>query len=802
MLKDNIVGYRSVYINNIIDEYLDKGFSEFVIYPYGELGNIIAQRILSKNGKVKLYIDNFKCDNENIFNIEQAKEILSESDIILISSANYNYYEEIRNNIYKAFPNLDIVDLFENDMFVIKKNLREEHPDVDGGTINALAVAQYLQTDKIQVKNTDVFAGNFKNDFVKDSRPDSTNQEIELIGSDCDENLIEYIKDAENIGLLMRSPGNHFVPDYSKLLNLGLDHLLQQYRDAYSEKESIFLANEIMLIEAFKSRIERYITCLKELIQSGNCSEYSTRMLDSLEWISCNSARDFYDAIQLVILQHEVITIEGGCGSISFGRIDQYLYPFYKRDIEVGKLTKKEAFRYVKAFWEKCAAYPMTWQNVTIGGTDCSGNDVANDITYMCIEAAKQVRGDQPQLSLRIHESTPDKLWNSAIDLIKEGLGFPSLFNDEVVYKTRRNSGISDEDARDYSIMGCVELCTAGKDYSHNEGIRFNFAKVLELVLSDIAKGNIAEKDIEDFNSFYDIFKSQFIDHIRKLLRFGDIVSGTYPRKWSTPMASVFMKGTLEKQKDVTDNGTIYNNLAINGVGFATVVDSLYVIKKMIYEEHYMSIEDLAGATNCGDNWDTELQKRCLGYSKYGNGDDEVDVLAADFLGTFTGTVSEYPLQHRTGVALAGLYTSYYHADFGKVTGKTPDGRNAKEPLSPSMGTTAGRDKNGILALVNSVNKLNLTELGNGMALDIRFLPTFFDKKENCDAIKQIIKVYFKRGGLEVQINVVDNETLRLAQKNPELYSNLVVRVSGYSARFVHLDKKLQDEIISRTANA
>lgn len=450
------------------------------------------------------------------------------------------------------------------------------------------------------------------------------------------------------------------------------------------------------------------------------------------------------------------------------------------------------------------------WQNVTIGGSN-KDKDECNEITLMCINATKEIRGQQPQLSLRVGNNMPDEIWNKAIDLISCGMGFPSLFNDTICKKALKGKKINDEDAENYSVMGCVELLVEGKEFSHQEGLRFNFVKFLEILLHN---GNCAltnkkwslleDKDLDsvkDFEDFYDWFKRELINTLNKLCRLIDITSFHYGYFLNSPFMSAVMDGPIDKGRDIHDNGTVYNNLTICGVGTGEVADCLEAIKCICFEEKAISLRALIKTLDCDFVGYEDIQRKLLECPKYGNDIDSVDHLCADIVKTFTDTVTGYQLKNRDGVMQVGFYTSYFHADFGEKTAASPDGRKAKMPLSPSLSPMAGMDKNGVLAILNSANKIDMSNFGNSMALDIKFSPNFFEEKDNKKALKDMVKTYFDNGGMEIQFNVIDADTLRKAQEKPNEYRNIIVRVAGFSARFVGLSKKLQDEIISRTEN-
>ena len=519
--------------------------------------------------------------------------------------------------------------------------------------------------------------------------------------------------------------------------------------------------------------------------------------------------KTFFEAVQLLAIAHESVVSEAGSGSISLGRIDQYLYPYYEKDLLNGNIKREEAQEIIVALWEKISEIELSWQNVTIGGSDCNGNDMCNDLTLFCMEASRRVRADQPQLSLRVHNQMPDRIWNKAFEVIKTGMGFPELYNDIVAVRAKRNMGIAEEDAWNYSIVGCVELSAGGKEYSHTEGARINWVKILELMLNDgkcmftEIGGLLTEKhelsEFKSFDVFYGWYQRELVNAIKKICKFIDDASENYSVYWPTPFTSNLMYGCLEKGKDVTNEGTIYNNLCVNCVGFASAVDSLEAIDELVFQKKIISLEEYAFALKhnfCGYEF---LQIKAQNCAKYGNDIQSVDKKAKELSELFVNTLKKIKMKSRNGVFQPGFYTSYFHSDFGRKTAATPDGRNAEQPLSSSMSAMAGKDRNGPTALINSANKIQMDYFGNGMVLDLKFSRIFLEKKSHMEALKILILEYFERGGMEIQFNVLSKDELIEAQRNPIKYANLIVRVSGFSAYFRNLDKNLQDEIINRT---
>ncbi len=681
-----------------------------------------------------------------------------------------------------------------------------------GGVLGkAYAYAGYLLKKQPSISDADVFVGVIERLSTVDMSPENIVGEINRWKHKYieEKEKLEYIQDAVAIGLFCRNPGKHMAPAYDKIMETGLQKKLEQIRLCYKENKSqdydLFYKSEWLVLSAFQQYILKCGTRAKEMyINGGSKSKNLLRIAETCDRIAYKSPKTFFEAVQMLILMHEAVVGEAGTGSISFGRFDQYLYSYYKSDISEGRLTYSEAYEYICELWRKIANYELGWQNVTLGGSDKFGNDVCNELTIMCMDASMAVAKEQPQVSLRVNKNMPDKVWNKAMELINRGMGFPELYNDEMAVKAKINCGIKEDDAWNYAIVGCVEPMIPGKEYSHTEGARINWVKILELILTEDKRfidSSYKIKDFEDFTSFYDFYKEQLVAVTNRICSFIDIASGEYGKNWQTPFTSCMMLGCDESGKDVTDGGTIYNNLCVICVGFASTVDSLEAIEQLVYKEKIISLEKLVEAISKNFEGYEWLQRRMLLCSKYGNDIESVDKKAKELAELFVNTIRQYPLKYRSGVMQPGFYTSYFHAEFGELTGATPDGRKAHMPLSSSMSAMSGMDKKGPTALINSALNIDMSKLGNGMVLDVKFTKEFFDKADNKLALRCLVESYFERGGLEIQFNIVDKETLIKAQQNPEQYENLIVRVSGFSTYFTYLSKQLQDEIIARTEN-
>ena len=485
------------------------------------------------------------------------------------------------------------------------------------------------------------------------------------------------------------------------------------------------------------------------------------------------------------------------------------MYPFYKKDLDAGLITYNEASELIDALWIKFSGNLHSYQAVTLSGIDDDGKTVANDLTYICMQSTRKLMFDQPLIDFRYVDNMPEKLWNEVVALIRTGTGFPGIFYDPESIETVIRAGATAEDARNYAVIGCVELGVPGKDYTPTELVHLNWPKLFELIFnhgqdqmqnySFPLKEDKELDEIRTFDEFYNWYKSELVHFVELAIRSVDLVEAMIPWSFPTPYLSVLMEGCYEKGMDVTGGPTKYNGTGFGICGTATAVDSLAAIKKVVYEDKIVKLSQLRDALNADFAGYEELQhilsNKC---PKYGNDDDEADNIMVDLVATFSAAIESHT-NPRGGKYRTGLYSVEDHARAGLITAATPDGRKAGTFESNSMASVQGKDINGPTALINSVVKTDLSVATNGMVLDIKFNPAFFENPRHLKAFRALIDTYFHMGGLEVQFSVVSRETLLAAQEDPVKYHNLVVRVSGFSAYFRSLNRETQNDIIART---
>lgn len=631
--------------------------------------------------------------------------------------------------------------------------------------------------------------------------------------------LIDEFEKALKIGLFSISLGGHVIPDIESVLKKGFAGLQKDFENISIKKDNHSLTAAIIICKAVRHYINRYALKASSLAEVTNNEKYKNELnniSNTCRWLSNNPPRTFFEAAQLFWFSHEVLTAEFPSGSLSPGRFDQFMFPFYKNDLQKKQLTRDEAKELVEVLWIKFNVPHRLWkelyfQNITVGGQNAHGLDATNELSYICLEATEELKLPQPSLSARYHKNTPEQFLNKALKVIGSGGGLPALFNDDVIIPAKEKLGIATEDARNYGIVGCAEPAVPGKEFGQTEALRINWAKILELMLNNGVctitgeKIEMANKDLSKFTSFdqfYETYKEEFKHFIDLGINSIRILEKEFSRYCPHPYISTLMDGCVESGRDVTDGGAKYNLTAINGCGMADTADSLMAIKKIVFDDNKLSIGRLKKILHNNFEGEESLRQMLISNPpKFGNDNDKVDLLLKDLSKTFCSNIIGKK-NSRGGKFQVGLYTVWMHSVLGHLTGALSNGRLAYKSLANSLSPSQGKDKSGPTAVINSITKLDHELLGNGMVLDMKFLPQLFNNFKDFEKFKILIKTYFNLGGMEIQLNVIDKETLIKAQDFPDEYQNLVVRVSGFSAYFVQLDKLWQDEIIERTTQA
>ena len=661
-------------------------------------------------------------------------------------------------------------------------------------------------------------------------------EETKELQSESASDELDEFADAVETWLVKHWHSGHTLAGYEMLLNTGWGALLSQVEEqlgkAQSEKEKQTVHAFQIVLKACMSYMHRYLEEVERQLNKlkrnnnidkdnyndsyndgfGTRRECLERMRDALMNIEREAPETFYEALQLLTLANEMMYCENIPSGISLGRIDYYLYPFYRRDVDAGRLNYEEAGELIEAFWLKCSCQKKAYQNMTLGGCNSDGQCSVNDLTYLCLESAANLRVDQPSVNFRWTDDMPEEAWQAVLALIRTGMGFPALLYDPCCMKAQTKNGVSKDDVWNYGFVGCVEMAIPGKENAMTELARLNLPKLLDLLLHQ-GKDTCSDKTFQMKNQkkpaefkTYEELEQAYLDEleywVRKIIRNLNRIEHLYAEKYPLPYLSVLTEDCIGSRKDVMAGGARYTGVGFNLGGIGTAVDALAAIRDVVYDKNMVTLEACMEILD-DDFEDSEQIQRYLSARapKYGNDQSrewDVDQIAFRLEKRVSDTLKEYR-NYWGGPYRLGLYTVEDHAIMGIHTGATADGRKGGESLSNSSGASQGKDKHGPTALINSVTNFPMEEVGNGMVLDVKFTPSLLEEETGKRALRSLIETYFHKGGMEMQISVVSGETLRAAQEHPENYADLIVRVSGFSAYFCSLRKATQDEIIKRT---
>ncbi len=673
----------------------------------------------------------------------------------------------------------------------------------------------------------------------------------------------------------------HINVDYAKVINCGLESIIEDAQNRINNlsmgkgdyiRRKRFLEAIIESCEGVITYARRYSALALDM--AGECTDSARKaellqIAEACDRVPAKPARSFYEACQAFWFIQQLLQCESSGHSISPGRFDRYMYPLFKQDIDSGKLTLEQAQEYIDCIWVKLndlnkvrdaasaegfAGYGL-FQNLIVGGQDESGLDTTNELSYMCMEAQLHVRLPQPSLSIRVWNGTPHDLLIKAASVVREGLGVPAFYNDEVIIPSIMSKGLTLEDARDYCIIGCVEPQKGAKTDGWHDAAFFNMCRPLELVFSNgVDKGEQIGPQTGDvekmttFEEFYEAYKTQELALIEMMVHADNAVDYAHSIRCPLPFQSCLCDDCMDKGLSLQEGGAHYNFTGPQGFGIANMTDALIAMRTLVFEEKKVSMTEMkqALADNFGKGimqkkaieLTTEVAKQLDAQGvdvneaairtiydsitnathisdakkaryqeildminalpKYGNDIPEVDAFAREVGNTYTKPFENFT-NNRGGMFQAGLYPVSANVPLGYQTGATPDGRLAYTPIADGVGPASGRDVKGPTATANSVAKLDHGIASNGTLFNQKFHPSALSGMASLEKFVAYLRGYFDQKGMHVQYNVVSKETLLDAQKNPEKYKNLVVRVAGYSALFTTLSRSLQDDIINRT---
>jgi len=549
------------------------------------------------------------------------------------------------------------------------------------------------------------------------------------------------------------------------------------------------------------------------------------KIADVCHWVPAHAPRDLWEAIQMYWFVHlGTVTELNGWDSMNPGHIDQHLYPFYKKGIEDGTLTRDKAKELISCLWIKFNNQPAPpkvgvtalesgtyndFTNINIGGIDKYGNSATNDISYMILEIQEELHELQPGLSIHIAENTPDDFLMAGLKVIRQGHGYPSVFNPDTYVKEMTRAGKTLEDAREGGCSGCIEVGAFGKEAYLLTGY-LNTPKILEITLNNgydpIAKKQLGLKtgDPRTFTSFeqlYEAWHKQMVYFVNLKLSVNNYIERMFSLYAPATFLSLFIDDCIEKGKDYYSGGARYNTTYIQCTGLGTITDCFTTIKKHVFEDHRYTMDQILAA--CDKNFEGEEQMRQYIRNHtpfFGNDDEYADTIAVKVYNDLVDAIEGRP-NTRGGQTHLNMLSTTCHNYFGSVCGATPNGRFAHFAISDGTSPAHGSDSHGPTAVIKSLGKLDQTKSG-GTLLNVRFTPALFKRDEDIKKCASLVRTYFKFGGHHIQFNIVDTETLRDAQKHPDQYKDLLVRVAGYSDYFNDMTEQLQNEIIARTENS
>lgn len=639
----------------------------------------------------------------------------------------------------------------------------------------------------------------------------------------------------------------HLAVNYGRLLAEGLKGYEERVKKLKAELDftepenidkNVFYKAVLIVIEAVQGFALRYSELAKELAVKAQDERRKAELIEISRIcakVPYESASSFREAVQSVWFIQLILQIESNGHSLSYGRFDQYMYPYYQKEIEAGDITREEALELLTCLWIKTltvnkvrsqahtlssAGSPM-YQNVTIGGQTSDKKDAVNDLSFLVLQSVAQTRLTQPNLTVRYHQNLNKQFFDECIEVMKLGFGMPALNNDEIIIPSFINWGVKEEDAYNYSAIGCVETAVPGKWGYRCTGMSYiNFPRVLLCAMNngvDLTSGKRFTKGcgyFEEMETYEELLAAW--DHtVREMTRYSVIVENAIDKASERDVPDILCSALTDdcigRGKTIKEGGAVYDFISGLQVGIANMADSLAAIKKLVYEEKRITRKQLWDAIldDFSSPENQKIQDMLVNEApKYGNDNDAVDQLVVEAYDSYLDEIKKYPNTRYQRGPIGGIRyggTSSISANVGQGMGTmaTPDGRNAYEPLAEGCSPAHNADKSGPTAVFKSVSKLPTEKITGGVLLNQKMTPQMLSTEENKQKLEMLIRAFFNRlHGYHVQYNIVSKETLLDAQEHPEDHKDLIVRVAGYSAFFNVLSKKTQDDIIGRTEQA
>jgi pyruvate formate-lyase/glycerol dehydratase family glycyl radical enzyme len=620
----------------------------------------------------------------------------------------------------------------------------------------------------------------------------------------------------------------HIAPDYGKLIAVGTEGIAaeadgcQKHVSRGSDAWNFYDGVKI-IAEGLARFGERYAGLAMEMASE----EKDPKRKAELEAVAevCRrvprlGARNFHEALQSLFFAQIAVNLESLDNGICPGRIDQYLYPYYQTNMKDPSFSSQQAKELLAAFSIKMAeiipvfSKPLmrfhggmfNGQVVTVGGVDENGNDAANELSYLLLEIMDELRMRQPNFHARVHKSSPEAYRHKINLALASGSGSPALYNDEVIIEALCKHGYQTADARNYTAVGCVEPVCQGKSLSSTDAALFNVPIMLEMALNEgrrfgsFIRSGQKTKPVSEMKSMEDVrdaFEGQLNFFVKRLIDDLHLVEKANHKEHPTPLSSMLLEGCLTSGRCSTDGGAVYNFSGVQCVGPADTGDALYAIDRAVFRERKMTLPKLVDLLR-KDIPDEKWLLYLRGLEKFGNDEPEADRWTRYVIDAFDSALSTY-MNTRGGRYVTGIYSVTAHQYFGKITSALPHGRRRGETFASGIAPGNGMDRKGPTALLNSVNSIDFTQFANGINLNLQFDQALLKGEKRASLLDALLKTYFERGGMQVQVNTFDPQILVEARNDPHKYPHLLVRVSGYSAYFKDLAPAMKDEIISRT---
>ncbi len=627
----------------------------------------------------------------------------------------------------------------------------------------------------------------------------------------------------------------HFLLNFGRVLQAGFAGIRSEVEGKLAAlslanpedlDRIVFCRAVITVCDAAMHFAQRYAALAEELAAAEGDPQRQRELRTIAEVcrrVPARPAGSFREALQSVWFVQLIAQIESDGTGVSLGRLDHLLDPYYRRDVDSGRLTREDAAELLDSFWLKLGEIVEVWpqddtrffgghpisQTITLGGTRADGTDATSELTYLCLDSLEKLRLPQPSVCARVHRNSPQEFLLRCAEVIRLGLGMPAMYNDEIAIPSLIMRGVRREHAREnFGIAGCVEMGLQGQMCHFANSGYFSFLKALEVTLHNgkdprsgrqIGPRTGEAAGFSTFAELFDAYRKQVAYFMGLMAGVINTVDTMHARHVTLPFVSSFTEDCVGRLKEVHDGGALYNHDGPQGVGLADAADSLAVIRDLVFERKELGFDRLMEALARDFEGCEGLRRQVLrDVPKYGNNDPSVDGLARELAHFFCREVERYR-NLRGGGLVPGLYSVSANVPIGQYVGATPNGRKAGEPVAEACSPSHGSDRSGPTQAALSVAHLDHLLVTNGTQYNQRYHPSALGGSRGLRALVQLIRTFFEEGGYHIQFNVVSTEKLRDAQRHPDKYRDLVVRVAGYSAFFIDLDPAIQEDIIRRT---